>query len=563
MVVRRYAVQSTVRSLILGVLMLLSTACVPKLPPMTIRRDRLEQWLRSYAQYPARLVVAPAGSGKTSLLLKYCANSDRETYYFALPENCDPAQLRELLAKTLGSARVSRSYAAMLDVVNGSPAHCREIVVDDMDNGTPETRSELIQLIEDVGDNITLIYAGRAREHIDARRLIARGVAALCDARRLAFDAEECALLCEACGVDASDLQVRRLIEDTDGWPIAVSGAIRTAAAERQTLERGYQSWLSQSQAFLYDFVRAELERVPERHREPFWQCCNGAASLGPARLRELESLGLFVIDEGGDRLRLYRPLSAPGKGAAQTSTAAPHAPPLMVQLFQSFSARIDNRDIQWVRKRDQQIVKYLLLKPNGTATREELVSVFWADTDRHLATQSVRTACSTIRKAFAAAVGPSNVDRYFRTVPELQLDLSNVVCDVRRFSAHISDAQSAYASGDKQNAAMHYRAAERLYAGALLEFEGAEEWFTAHTRALEEQYLLLLERLGDMALEEGQYITAQQYAQRAQVLQRDLPGVVQLVEKIAAARPLAGGVAEIASKTRHAKQHAQLQTVS
>ena len=513
---------------------------------MTIRRNRLEQWLKSYAQYPARLVVAPAGSGKTSLLLKYCANSERETYYCALSENCDPGQLRELIAKTLGIERAPRSYAAMVDAVNGSPAHCREIVVDDVDNGNAEARAELVQLIEDVGDNITLIYAGRAREFIDARRLIARGVAALCDARRIAFDVEEGALLCEACGVDASDLQVRRMIADTDGWAMAVCGTIRTAAAEHLTLDRAFASWRSQSQSFLNDFLRAELQRIPEEFRQSFWRLYNAQDVPAPAQLRELESRGMFILDEGSDHLRLYRALSPNTAPAAhaETGSAASHTSPLMVQMFRGFFAKVDGREIQWVRKRDQQIVKYLLLKPNGMASREELVSVFWADTDRHLAVQSVRTACSTIRKAFASVVGPANVDRYFRTLPELQLDLSNIVCDVRRFRVHINDGDAEYERGNAQNAAMHYRAAEKLYAGRLLDFDGPEPWIVTHAAELEERYLEALERLSALAMQEGQRTAALEYMRRARAIAPDRPGIVHIGSRLqAAGRASAAGV--------------------
>lgn len=504
---------------------------------MTIRRNRLEQWLKSYAQYPARLVVAPAGSGKTSLLLKYCANSDRETYYCALTENCNPAELREMIAKTLGVERAPRSYAAMVDAVNGSPAHCREIVIDDMDNGTAETRAELVQLIEDVGDNITLIYAGRAREFIDARRLIARGVAALCDARRMAFDVEEGALLCEACGIEASDLQVRRMIADTDGWAMAVCGTIRTAAAEHLTLDRAYVSWRSQSQSFLNDFLRAELLRIPDEYRKEFWRLYNAADVPAPAQLRELESRGMFIVDEGSDHLRLYRALSPNGASHSEAAASpARHVPPLMVQMFRGFFAKVDGREIQWVRKRDQQIVKYLLLKPNGMASREELVSVFWADTDRHLAVQSVRTACSTIRKAFASVVGPANVDRYFRTLPELQLDLSNIVCDVRRFRVHVTDGDAEHERGNAQDAAMHYRAAEKLYAGRLLDFDGPEPWIVTQAAELEERYLEALERLSALAMQEGHRTAAMEYVRRARAIAPDRPGIVRMGARLQAA---------------------------
>jgi DNA-binding SARP family transcriptional activator len=495
---------------------------LPRLTPLTIHRPRLERWLQAYAQYPVRLIIAPAGSGKTSLLLKYCAQSERDTLYYALPERCDAAHVRDL-------------FAQALDV---SPAQCREVVVDEMDNGSPEAIAELMRLVEEAPQNITLIYVARSRELIDARRFIARGVAVLCDARRMAFDAYEAGTLAEASGVAASDLDLRRLIDDTDGWAMAVSSAIRTAAAENETIERAYQLWRAQSQGFLRDFAAAELARAPLDCRQAFWDLFNGESIPDPLRLRDLEARGLFVMDDGRDTLRLYRALHPVGAKPSTLSGTAQFTPPMMVNMFRSFQARIQNREIPWVRRRDQQIIKYLLLKANGTATRAELASVFWSDTDRHLATQSVRTACSTIRKAFGSVVGPANVDLYFRTAPDIQIDLTNVVCDVRRFSAHVNDGDADFERGNIQDAAMHYRAAEKLYAGRLLDFEAPEPWIAPHANLLQDRFVQALERLGSLALENEEITTATQYANRAHTIAPEHPAVERLYASLERMRP-------------------------
>ncbi len=496
---------------------------LPRLTPLTIRRPRLERWLQAYAQYPVRLVIAPAGCGKTSLLLKYCAESDRDTLYYSLPEGCDAHYVRDLLN---GAFELS-------------PAQCREIVVDEMDNGTPDAVAELMGMVEEAPENITLIYVARSREMVDARRLIARGVAVLCDAHRMAFDGEEVGTLAEACGVAATDLELRRLIEDTDGWAMAVSSAIRTAAAENETLDRAYQTWRTQSQGFLRDFLAAELERVPAELRMAFWDLYGGLCVPDLPRLRELESHGLFVIGDGHDVLRLYRPLRpVAAKNVQAPAATTTFTPPLMVRLFRSFEARIDGREIPWVRRRDMQIIKYLVLKPNGTATRAELASVFWSDTDRHLAMQSVRTTCSTIRRAFASIVGPANVDLYFRTAPDVQIDLNNVVCDVRRFIAHMDDGDSNFERDNVQDATMHYRAAEKLYAGRLLEFDGPEPWSASHADLLADRFVQALERLGTLALENEEISLARQYAHRAKTVSPDHPAVTRLCARLERVTP-------------------------
>lgn len=514
--------------------MLLSKTCVPRLTPFTIHRARLERWLRAYSQTPVRLIVAPSGSGKTTLLLTYAAQSEATVAYCALPPDCDREHLRERIAEALGLSQPPKTYASLVEAVCGSPAQCLELAIDDIDNATDEALEDLMRLVEDAAENITLIYAARSRERIQARRLIARGLGEVCDARRLAFDAEEAELFAQACGASYTSLDASRLVDDTDGWAMALCATIRTAAAEGETLPKAYERWRRQSSAFLHELVAAELERIGEDDRMLFWNLLSGRANGDRMQLRHLEACGLYIYEDG-DMLRPYRALQPPAAKAAHAASDEPaQIAPFVVHMFQSFEAKIGGRDVPWVRRRDQQIVKYLLLKPDGKATRAELASVFWSDTDKHLATQSVRTACSTIRKAFAAVVGYGAVDSYFRTVPDVQIDLNHVVCDARRFSAHIADAESAFSRSDQQSAAMHYRAAEKLYAGRLLEFEASESWFAAHSRALQERYLLLLERLGDMAFEQEEYLQAQQYARRAQAIQPDLPGIVALIERLA-----------------------------
>lgn len=514
--------------------MLVSKTGVPRLTPLTIRRERLERWLRAYAGTPVRLLVAPAGSGKSTLLLTYANESEAAVAYCALPPACGVAELRKTIASALGLERTPATYEELLEAADGSPALCTELAVDDVDNASPEAVEELLRLVEDVRENVTLIYAARSREQMQARRLIARGLAELCDAHRLAFHVDEAELYAETCSASYAQIDVRRLVDDTDGWALALCATIRTAAAEGETLAKAYDRWRRQSAAFLHEFVAAELERVHDEDRELFWKLLDGRASADRMQLRKLEAGGLFIFEDG-ESLRPYRALQPPSAKHTRSAVAADHrVQPLQVHMFQSFEARIGGRDIPWVRRRDQQIVKYLLLKPDGKASRNELASVFWGDTDRHSATQSVRTACSTIRKAFAAIVGYAAVDSYFRTVPDVQIDLNHVVCDVRRFSAHVADAEAAYSRDDEEGAAMHYRAADKLYTGRLLAYEAEESWFAAQARALEERYLLLLERLGDISLDANELLHAQQYARRAQAIQPELPGIIRLLERLA-----------------------------
>lgn len=503
----------------------------PRVAPSTVRRARLERWLATHVRFPLRLLVAAAGSGKTTLLLKYLPTSTVDAAYCALPEACSPAHLFEAVAGALGLSKVPASYDVLVASLRDEITVPTELAVDDVDNGTAETIALLRKLIEDAPEHLTFIYTSRSRDAIDAKTWIARGLAVLCDHRRLAFDPAETELLAEACGVPGTHLEISRLLEESDGWPIVVSGAVRAASEDGRSLNDAYEHWRSRYGQLFTEFIAADLDRAGEEDRALVRGLIAGATVEDQERLLRLEAQGLFVIaDEGA--YRPYRPLRQL-RGRVRLSPSARIAP-LIVRMFGRFEAHLEGQEVKWLRRRDQQIVKYLVLTTNGTASRNELAAIFWPDTDRQLAAQSVRTACSNIRKAIASIVGYACVDLYFRADPDVSIDLTNVVADARRFVAHVTDGDSSFDRGDVAEAAVHYRAAEELYAGRLLEGDALERWFEERASVLEERYATVLERLAQSSFDAGDMKSASEYAYAVQKLRPASGGLVKMLGRIA-----------------------------
>lgn len=506
------------------------TRTLPRLAPSTIRRPRLERWLAAHARIPVRLLIAPSGSGKTTLLLKYIPDSPIAAGYCALPPGCGPASLFAALAEGLALPRIPQSpedTIAMLRTLRGPV----ELIVDDADNATPQAIAHLHRLVESAPENVSFVYGARARDVLDAKTWIARGLAVLCDFRKLAFDASETQLLAEACGVPHSDVDVSRLIEETDGWTIVLSGAVRCAAEDGRSLNGAFEGWRMRYGQLFTEFIASELDRASEEDRALLRGVMAGALPEDEERLQRLEAAGLFVIDGAGG-CRPLRPIRKLRGGRARSPQA--QLPPMSVRMFGHFDVRIGGSEIPWVRKRDQQIIKYLLLKPSASATRAELASIFWPEADRQLAAQSVRTACSNIRKAIAAITGYAAVEGYFRADPDVALELSSVVADVRRFGAHVADGDGAFDRGDLEEAAARYRAADELYAGRLLDADSPEAWFAAQAQLLEDRYVIVLERLAQLAFDEGDLKDAADYAYRVQQQRPDSEGLVRMLGKIA-----------------------------
>jgi hypothetical protein len=185
------------------------------------------------------------------------------------------------------------------------------------------------------------------------------------------------------------------------------------------------------------------------------------------ATLDRLEQRGLFVRWTDGS----YRPYRAVARVARVSAPAPSRAlSPFAVHLFGKPDVRIEGQRVAWFRRRDSQIFAYLALQPQGRARRETLLRVFWPEADRQLAAQSLRSACSTMRRSLAAVVGYADLSHYVAFGDELALNLDLFAIDARRVRAHLRDAEAAWAAGDIVTATEHDRAALKLAREELLD---------------------------------------------------------------------------------------------
>jgi DNA-binding SARP family transcriptional activator len=112
----------------------------------------------------------------------------------------------------------------------------------------------------------------------------------------------------------------------------------------------------------------------------------------------------------------------------------------------------------------------YLALRPDGRASRRELIEAFWPDADPLLGAQSLRSACSTMRRALAAVVGHATLAHYVSFGDEIALNLELFTVDARRVRAHIADADDAWERDDADAAGEHAAAALRIVRGPFLD---------------------------------------------------------------------------------------------
>jgi DNA-binding SARP family transcriptional activator len=488
---------------------------LPKLAPTLIERPRVTSWLHRNANLPLRLVTAPAGSGKTTAIAQYLAKSIDRAAYVKVVQDEMSGPFWARLGAMLDMQPLPKTYDEFLARLR-KQAPC-EITLDEFDRASPSLLSELNEIVCDSPESIRFVYVGQSRIAIDAERLITQGFAVSLDAADLAFDSLEIARLADLCGVRHTEAAVDELLAETDGWPIVIAGAIREAAARAADLTGAYEAWCRNGGRHFSGYISSVLRHTSEFHRAAFRYAMR---TEDPAerdeQLAMLEARGLFVRYRDGR----YEPMRVARRFFIDESRPEPAAQTpvsmMMVRMFGRFEATIEGQPVEWIRRRDQQLFKYLLLKPNGTASRNEMREAFWSDAEAHQAMQSLRTAASNIRKAIANLVGYELVDQYFFTrANEIVVNLANVVIDVRRFSAHAHDGDAQLERGNAREAIAHYRAAEDLYSGELLCGEYPEPWYAPRAEMYKAVYTTILERLAELYSEDGADRRAREYAAR------------------------------------------------
>lgn len=458
---------------------------LPRLAACTIERERISAWLARFAQTPLRVCLAPAGSGKTTALVRYAqAQTEPITYIQVATRSKD------------------RSIESLFFEAVGVDAKRTEVIVDGIDRLTGEEQAVLERLVYDVPANVGLICAGTTTT-MDLRRLEAFGLAVPLPREALRFRIEESRALAEALGLPMDERHLEMIQEQSDGWAVVLADILRNAAAGNTSLIDGYERWFIQRGRTFSAYLREELERLPAESRASYERLLTGTR-LDAAEITALEQAGAWLSagETGGARpyavvadLLAEEPDSAPVAGESR----------IVVRFFGRFSIQCGAREVTWIRRRDQQLFRYVAIRPSGRVKKVDLIAAFWPDADSHLAAQSLRTACSNIRKALASALDPRAADRIFQTdASDIVVNFTEVLVDVHRFRAHVNEGQNDEDHGRVAEALAHYRAAQQLARADLFGGEPPEEWFVAQREIYREMVTFVTDRIKDLRWEEA-----------------------------------------------------------
>ena len=330
-----------------------------------IARPTIATWLREHADVTVRLLVAPPGFGKTAALAAYLPAHSRRCVRL----NFDARTTAQDVRAALDCARRERTDGAA----------GIELVLDDVQLAGPEVLAALNADFADPPPNVFFVVAAQRRDIFDVGTLFARGTIAVCDQSQLAFSAAEARVLFAACSATATPAAIDALVARCDGWPTAIAGTIRESLRAPQSTASAYERWQRNLTVPGIDLVNVLLERVPFPERAAARRHFSDGAPLDAHALTALHRCGFFVICDNGTfaMMRCIDELFP----ATRTTQGGPDEqsehPLLEVQLFGRFTASVAGIPIVWARRRDQHIIKYLLLHPDGSATRADWPTSF------------------------------------------------------------------------------------------------------------------------------------------------------------------------------------------
>jgi hypothetical protein len=474
---------------------------LPRLAACTIERKRVTAWLLRYAQMPVRICLAPAGNGKTMALVRYARDRERHVTYVHLKHRPKDRSLESLLCELVECGEIPYNQLLIAFAKCGP----MELCIDGIDQLDDAEQALLERMVYEMPANVALIYSGTTTT-INVHRLEALGLAALLPREELMFSYEETAELAEELGITANHEQLAALQDHCSGWAMATADVLRYAAAENTLLADAYERWFIQRGRTVAAYLREELERLPVEERNRFEQLITGDV-MSENEIISLAAAGAWILVDGNTAV----PYNIISDLLGKQELALPQTDSrVFIRLFGRFAIQCGEREVNWIRRRDQYLFRYVAIRPSGRVKKAEVIERFWPDADPHLAAQSLRTACSNIRKGLANAMGAQAADRLFYTDGgELVVDFSGIIVDVHRFRAHINEGQEAENEGHIADALAHYRAAQRLGRADLFGGEPPEEWFAVQREIYREMTTFASERIETLSLEDADYTKA------------------------------------------------------
>jgi DNA-binding SARP family transcriptional activator len=238
-----------------------------------------------------------------------------------------------------------------------------------------------------------------------------------------------------------------------------------------------------------------------QHHREEL-EAQNQAAAAAAGMERRLRDRLGALLDLAATR-SLIGPLE-PAAPAAHDDGHVTAAPAdghdvLAVQCLGQFTVMHGERRLEpWPNRRAKAVFKYLVVHREQAVAKETLMEVFWPDTGVSAARNNLNVTVHALRRFLRD--GHSQASHIvFRDGCYLIDPSLPVWVDAAEFERLADAGERHERLGRLPEAVRDLHAAEALYQGGLFDDDPYEEWMQSHRRELQDRYVGVLERLGDL----------------------------------------------------------------
>jgi DNA-binding SARP family transcriptional activator len=193
-----------------------------------------------------------------------------------------------------------------------------------------------------------------------------------------------------------------------------------------------------------------------------------------------------------------------PAAPSAHDDGDAASAPPdgpdvLAVQCLGQFTVMHGERRLEpWPNRRAKAVFKYLVVHRDHAVAKETLMEVFWPDTGVSAARNNLNVTVHALRR-FLRDGHSRGSHVVFRDGSYLIDPTLPVWVDATEFERLADAGERHERLGRLPEAVRDLHAAEALYQGGLFDDDPYEEWMQARRRELQDRYVGVLERLGDL----------------------------------------------------------------
>jgi LuxR family transcriptional regulator, maltose regulon positive regulatory protein len=196
-----------------------------------------------------------------------------------------------------------------------------------------------------------------------------------------------------------------------------------------------------------------------------------------------------------------------------------PAVPPLAVHCFGNLRIRQGDRWLPekvWRRRKTKRLLKYVILSPAHTLSRDEIVDRLWGDLEPQAANSNFYRALYDARRILEPQAPRSHSSYLALAGGLLRLEgtaLQSI--DVDQFVAAVESGQRAIRYGDSDKARSELETAVNLYTGDLFSDDLYDTWIEPQREHLRRLYQESLAGLAELATAAGEPQRAAAYLQK------------------------------------------------